>query len=48
MQCPKCGSDRTTKCDRLPSGSQRFECMDCDKKWVPEPKKAGKPRKLNG
>jgi len=44
-KCPKCKSERITLCDHLPSGSDRFQCLDCKKKFVPEPKKVGRKRK---
>lgn len=41
MKCPKCGSENTRYCETLESGSVRYYCRDCKKKWTPNRKRSG-------
>lgn len=42
VQCPHCQStERQVKVGRNPSGSQRYLCRHCRRKYTPEPKPRG-------
>ena len=41
MNCPSCGSDRIHSDGTRPSGSKRYKCTNCGKKFIPDPKKPG-------
>lgn len=45
MNCPHCQSNRVTPCDKTKAGSQRYQCMDCKRKFTPKANKAGRKRK---
>lgn len=39
MKCPKCGGGRLTPNDKE---HHKWQCMDCNKFFVPKPKKSGR------
>ena len=44
-RCPHCQRDeQQVKAGRNPSGSQRYRCQVCDRKYTPEPNEAGYPQ----
>ena len=48
-QCPRCGAkERQSKNGFTEAGSQRYKCMLCDKKYTPEPKRAGYAQEMRG
>ena len=43
--CPHCQQEeQQVKVGRNPSGSQRYMCKVCDRKYTPEPREAGYPQ----
>ncbi len=46
-RCPHChATDRQVKNGTNPSGSQRWRCQYCGRKYTPEPKEQGYPNAL--
>lgn len=42
MECPKCQeSERQVKAGRTGTGSQRYKCQRCGRRYTPEPKAQG-------
>jgi transposase len=47
MKCPHCErTDRQNKAGQTGAGSQRYECMHCQRKYTPYPKSRGYPHSL--
>jgi transposase-like protein len=47
QKCPYCQETRhQNKAGQTQSGSQRYRCMSCQRKYTPEPKKPGYPESL--
>ena len=45
--CPYCqAADRLVRAGKNPSGSQRFLCKACGKKFTPSPTPAGYPKEI--
>lgn len=45
--CPHCHrADQQVKVGLNPSGSQRYKCKVCDRKYTPEPHEAGYPQEV--
>lgn len=45
--CPHCQrEDQQVKVGRNPSGSQRYRCKVCNRKYTPEPNEAGYPQAI--
>ncbi len=45
--CPHCQrEEQQVKVGRNPSGSQRYKCKVCDRKYTPEPNEAGYPQEI--
>ena len=46
-KCPHCQRQaEQVKVGRNPSGSQRYKCKVCDRKYTPEPRQAGYPPEI--
>ncbi|MBS4060902.1 MAG: IS1 family transposase, partial [Bacteroidetes bacterium] len=47
-ECPYCQSNtRQNKAGHTQSGSQRYRCMHCQRKYTPEPKLHGYPKSMH-
>ena len=45
--CPYCqASSRQVKAGKQPSGSQRWKCQRCQRRYTPEPKEQGYPAEV--
>jgi transposase-like protein len=46
-RCPHCQeTSRQNKVGKTEAGSQRYQCMHCNRKYTPEPKRQGYPASL--
>jgi transposase-like protein len=47
MKCPKCQIEkRQVKAGLNKSGSQKYKCQECQRRFTPEPKQMGYPQEI--